>query len=126
MKPHIDGHDYFYALSLLIEDAQSTIFILDWWLTPELYLRRPPALHGEKWRLDNTLKRAAERGVKVYVMVYKEVTASMSLNSKHTKHALEDLHDNIACMRHPDHSGGELVYYWSHHEKLCLVDNKVA
>jgi phospholipase D1/2 len=29
-------------------------------------------------------------------------------------------------MRHPDHSGGELVYYFSHHEKLCVVDNKVA
>ena len=39
-------------------------------------------------------------------MVYKEVTASMSLSSKHTKHALEDLHPNIICMRHPDHSGG--------------------
>jgi len=40
-------------------------------------------------------------------MVYKEVTASMALSSKHTKHALESLHENIACMRHPDHSGGE-------------------
>ena len=29
-------------------------------------------------------------------------------------------------MRHPDHSGGELVYYFSHHEKLCIVDNKMA
>ena len=36
------------------------------------------------------------------------------------------LHDNIAVMRHPDHSGGELVYYFSHHEKLCVVDNKMA
>jgi hypothetical protein len=24
------------------------------------------------------------------------------MNSEHTKHALEDLHPNIACMRHPD------------------------
>ena len=29
-------------------------------------------------------------------------------------------------MRHPDHSGNELVYYFSHHEKLCVVDNKIA
>lgn len=29
-------------------------------------------------------------------------------------------------MRHPDHSGGELVYYFSHHEKLCVVDGKWA
>ena len=44
----------------------------DWWLTPELYLRRPPAYHPE-WRLDRLLKRKAEEGVKVYVIVYKEV-----------------------------------------------------
>lgn len=43
-----------------------------------------------------------------------------------TQHALEDLHENIACQRHPDHSGGELVYYFSHHDKLCIVDNKYA
>lgn len=29
-------------------------------------------------------------------------------------------------MRHPQHATGELIYYWSHHEKLCLVDNKIA
>ncbi len=56
-----------------------------------LQLRRPAALFPE-WRLDRLLKRKAEEGVRIYVMVYKEVTASMSLSSKHTKHALEDLH----------------------------------
>lgn len=95
--------------------------ILDWWLSPELQvrcsdvfwypaynqLRRPAALFPE-WRLDRLLKRKADEGVRIYIMVYKEVTASMALSSKHTKHALEDLHDNIACMRHPDHSGGGL------------------
>jgi hypothetical protein len=52
---------YFYAVSELLEKATETIFILDWWLSPELvilyslsqsdetltglskYLRRPPA-----------------------------------------------------------------------------------
>lgn len=27
--------------------------------------------------------------------------------SDRAQHALESLHENIACMRHPDHSGGE-------------------
>ncbi|CAK9780379.1 unnamed protein product [Cutaneotrichosporon oleaginosum] len=125
VKWHIDGHDYFWALSELIDKAQHTIMILDWWLSPELQLRRPGAYYPE-WRLDRLLKRKAEQGVLIYIQVYKEVTASMSLGSKHTKHALEDLHDNIAVMRHPDHSGGELVYYFSHHEKLCVVDGKWA
>ncbi|EIW71690.1 hypothetical protein TREMEDRAFT_71238 [Tremella mesenterica DSM 1558] len=125
VKWHVDGHDYFWAMSEMIDSAKDTIMILDWWLSPELQLRRPAAIFPE-WRLDRLIKRKAEEGVRVYVMVYKEVTASMALSSKHTKHALEDLHENISVMRHPDHSGGELVYYFSHHEKLCVVDNKIA
>jgi phospholipase D1/2 len=46
--------------------------IQGWWFTPELYLRRPPAQNPE-WRLDRLLKRKAEQGVKVYVIIYKEV-----------------------------------------------------
>ncbi|EAL20780.1 hypothetical protein CNBE1430 [Cryptococcus deneoformans B-3501A] len=125
VKWHVDGHDYFWALSEVIDSAKECIMILDWWLSPELQLRRPAALFPE-WRLDRLLKKKAEQGVRVYVQVYKEVDISMSLSSKHTKHALEDLHENICVMRHPDHSGGELVYYFSHHEKLCVVDNTIA
>ncbi|PCH39070.1 phospholipase D/nuclease [Wolfiporia cocos MD-104 SS10] len=126
VKWHIDGHDYMYALSEILDSAREAIFILDWWLTPELYLRRPAAYHQE-WRLDRLLKRKAEQGVRVYVVVYKEVTQTMSMSSSHTKHALEDLHPNIACMRHPDHIGSEDdVEFWSHHEKLVIVDNHRA
>ncbi|KAG1869290.1 hypothetical protein C8R48DRAFT_701012 [Suillus tomentosus] len=123
IKWHIDGHDYMYALSEILDSAKECIFILDWWLTPELYLRRPPADHPE-WRLDRLLQRKARQGVRIYVVVYKEVTQTMSMNSKHTKAALEALHPNIACMRHPDHIGSkDTVEFWSHHEKLVVVDN---
>lgn len=50
----------------------------------------------------------------------------MTMSSSHTKHHLEDLHENIAVMRHPDHLGGEVTLYWSHHEKVVVVDNVVA
>ncbi|EJT97673.1 phospholipase D [Dacryopinax primogenitus] len=123
VKWHIDGHDYFYALSELLDSARSHIFILDWWLSPELYLRRPPAAHPE-WRLDRLLARKAAEGVRIYVVVYKEVTQTMSMSSSHTKHALEDLHENIAVMRHPDHIGTvDDIEFWSHHEKVVVVDN---
>ena len=89
LSRHIDGHDYFYALSEMLDSARECIFILvcvslslisvvrvtlvkDWWLTPELYLRRPPAYYPE-WRLDRILQRKAQQGVKIYVIVYKEV-----------------------------------------------------
>ncbi|KAF8490138.1 phospholipase D/nuclease [Russula emetica] len=126
VKWHIDGHDYFYALSEMLDSARECIFILDWWLTPELYLRRPPAYYPE-WRLDRVLQRKAQQGVKIYVIVYKEVTQTMSMSSNHTKKALEALHPNIACMRHPDHIGSkDNVEFWSHHEKLVVVDNHRA
>ena len=47
-------------------------------------MRRPPAYYPE-WRLDRVLKRKAEQGVKVYVIVYKEVRMSWySINSEIT------------------------------------------
>ncbi|KAH8927543.1 phospholipase D/nuclease [Atractiella rhizophila] len=125
VKWYIDGHDYFWALSEMLDSARECIFILDWWLTPELYLRRPPEKH-EDYRLDRILKRKAEQGVKVYIIVYKEVTQTMTMSSAHTKHFLEDAHRNIAVMRHPDHIGGDVTLYWSHHEKVVVVDNIMA
>jgi phospholipase D1/2 len=51
VKWFIDGKDYFYALSEALEQARSSIAIWGWWVTPELFLRRPPA-ENKKWRLD--------------------------------------------------------------------------
>jgi hypothetical protein len=42
------------------------------WLSPELYLRRPPS-KNQQYRIDNLLQAAAQRGVKVNIIVYKEV-----------------------------------------------------
>ena len=62
-----------WAVSIALEEAQETIYIADWWLSPELFLRRPPFM-AQEWRLDHILKRRAEAGVKIYVIVYKEVS----------------------------------------------------
>ena len=162
------------------------------------------------------LQAAAERGVKVNIIVYKEVTQALTrkyirptipkylrslfprdpvtstlstlglatilasleyqeaenplisppvtVSSSHTKHALEDLHQNICVFRHPDHlpdaqtlessfisslqnlslsaatvsklpgdtlkavygMNEDVILYWAHHEKLCLVDGRIA
>lgn len=58
---------------MALEEAKETIYIADWWLSPELFLRRPPFM-AQEWRLDQILKRRAEAGVKIYVIVYKEVS----------------------------------------------------
>jgi hypothetical protein len=51
---------------------------------------RPPA-QNEEWRLDRLLQRKAEQGVRIYVVVYKEVTQTMSMSSKHTKARMSGL-----------------------------------
>ncbi|KAG8908268.1 hypothetical protein FRB99_007801 [Tulasnella sp. 403] len=118
--------DYFYAVSELIDAAQECIFIMDWWLSPEIYLRRPP-VDFQEWRLDRLLKRKAEQGVKIYVIVFKEVTQALSTSSRHTKNALSELHPNVSVLRHPDHIGSaDSVQFWSHHEKVVVVDNHRA
>ncbi|KAF3483297.1 phospholipase D Active site domain-containing protein [Arthroderma uncinatum] len=101
-KWYVDGCSYMWAVSRALETAKESIWILDWWLSPELYLRRPPA-QNEQYRIDRMLQAAAQRGVRVNIIVYKEVTQALSLSSSHTKHHLEDLHENITVLRHPDH-----------------------
>ncbi|KIM27084.1 hypothetical protein M408DRAFT_71698 [Serendipita vermifera MAFF 305830] len=122
----VDGHDYMWAISELIDSAKEQINILDWWLSPEIYLRRPPEQYQE-WRLDRLLLKKATQGVKVHIVVYNELPLVIPLNSTHTQATLESLHPNIAVMRNPDHTNpfsGSNVYFWSHHEKLVVVDNQ--
>ncbi|MCJ1403303.1 hypothetical protein MMC11_006526 [Xylographa trunciseda] len=217
VKWYVDGCSYMWAVSIALEQAKESIWILDWWLSPELYLRRPPS-RNRQYRLDRMLQAAAQRGVKVNVIVYKEVsqaltrkylspvlpdylhsllprdtdfiTSAMSrlgiaatfasleyaeaqnplisppltVDSAHTKHALEALHPNISVFRHPDHLpdtqtlessfvsslknlsltaasvsklpedalkavygiNEDVILYWAHHEKLCLIDGEIA
>ncbi|XP_023599837.1 phospholipase D2 isoform X2 [Myotis lucifugus] len=89
------------------------------WLSPEIYLKRPA--HSDDWRLDVMLKKKAEEGVRVSVLLFKEVELALSINSGYSKRALMLLHPNIKVMRHPDH-----VTLWAHHEKLLVVDQVVA
>ncbi|KAM3506697.1 hypothetical protein MY10362_002225 [Beauveria mimosiformis] len=102
-KWFVDGCSYFYAVSQALERAQKCIYILDWWLSPELYLRRPPS-KNEQYRLDALLKGAAERGVTIHVIIYKEVPAILPIDSAHSEKSLEALHPNIHVFRHPDHN----------------------
>ncbi|XP_042772156.1 phospholipase D2 isoform X2 [Panthera leo] len=115
----VNGAGYFAAVADAIEGAQEEIFITDWWLSPEIYLKRPA--HSDDWRLDIMLKKKAEEGVRVSVLLFKEVELALGINSGYSKRALMLLHPNIKVMRHPDQ-----VTLWAHHEKLLVVDQVVA
>jgi phospholipase D1/2 len=126
-KPLIDGEETFAAIHDAIDAATETVFIAGWWVSPELYLKRPPDQHPGS-RLDRLLQRKAEAGVKIFVLVYKEALGDLilPLNSAHTKRSLRALHGhNIHVMRDPEFLV-ESFGYWSHHEKIVCIDQRVA
>ncbi|OBZ88286.1 Phospholipase D2 [Choanephora cucurbitarum] len=127
VKWFVDGENHFNAVAEAILSAKSEIYIADWWLSPEIYLRRPPE-ENEDFRLDRLLHRKAKEGVKIYIIVYKDMSLALTINSVHTKQWLQNLHPNIIVQRHPDHklSNDNTVLFWSHHEKIVVVDNRLA
>lgn len=118
-KWYVNGSVYFEDLANALEQAKKEIFITDWWLSPEVFLKRPAT--DTYWRLDEILKRKAEQGIQVYVLLYKEVEAALGINSKYSGTTLRSLHPNIKVMRHPDPA-----LLWAHHEKMVAIDQLVA
>ncbi|VFV27806.1 phospholipase d1 variant [Lynx pardinus] len=123
-KWYVNAKGYFEDVANAMEEAQEEIFITDWWLSPEIFLKRP-VVEGNRWRLDCILKRKAQEGVRIFIMLYKEVELALGINSEYSKRTLMRLHPNIKVMRHPDHVSSS-VYLWAHHEKVVVIDQSVA
>ena len=120
----VDGRDHMWQVSRAIKHARNFIYIHDWWLSPELYMRRPAAI-SQDWRLDRLLKEKAEEGVKIFVIVYRNIESAIPIDSDHTKAHLLDLHPNICVQRSPNQFR-QNQFFWAHHEKLVVVDNAMA
>jgi phospholipase D1/2 len=122
-KEIIDGKNYFEEVYDVLKSAQKVVYITDWWFSPKIYLKRlvalDPNLRDNSSRLDVVLKEIADRGVKVYVLLYKGVSFMIPTGSKYVVKMLTSLSPNIKVARHPN----ELIYFWSHHEKMLIIDN---
>lgn len=46
---YVDGSWYMSDVADLLEAAQDEIFITDWWLSPDIYMKRPD-LTGKYWK----------------------------------------------------------------------------
>lgn len=120
----VDGRDYFWALSEALKMAEDVIYIHDWWLSPELYMRRP--VNGnQEFRIDRVLKERAEKGVKIFIIVYRNVANTVGTDSLWTKHSMLSLHPNIHLIRSPN-QWLQNTYFWAHHEKMTVIDNTIA
>lgn len=121
-KWFVDGHDYYEAVAQAILSAKSEIYIEDWWLSPQLYLRRPPK-GNEEYRLDRLLKRKACEGVMIYIVIYKNVSVALPLDSQHTRDWMHHVHPNIIVQRHANLTSSP---FWAHHEKILVIDYRLA
>ena len=130
----VDGKDYFNDLFEKLMDAKKSIFITDWWMSPEVWLRRPIFESDYKSsskkrkgkplsRLMDVLEYKAKKGVKIYILLYYECSLALTLDSKYTQDTLEKLHKNIEVTRHPS---DKLDLLWSHHEKLVIIDQQIG
>jgi len=69
------------------------------------------------------LKKKAEEGVKIYVLIWNETKIAVDLNSQYSASVLEKLHPtNVKVIRHPLISPVK----WSHHQKTVIVDEDIA
>lgn len=65
--------DYFFHVSRALLMAKEEILISAWKLSPNVLLTRPPL---PPLRLDQILKYKADQGVKIYILLYQEVSYS--------------------------------------------------
>ncbi|CAF0875208.1 unnamed protein product, partial [Didymodactylos carnosus] len=121
----VEGADYMEAVAYAIKAAKEEIYITDWFLSPEIYLKRPAL--SDEWRFDKMLHQKAHEGVRIFVLLYKEVELALGINSSYSKRKLIEAHpDNVKVLRYPDHTGQNAVLFWGHHEKLVIVDQSIA
>ena len=121
VKVYTTPRDYYSAVAVALLNAQKEILITGWKNSPCVVLTRPPL---PTLRLDQILKYKAEQGVKIFILLYKEVEYVGQGNDSGLARAyLTSLHKNIHCIRHPNKFiGGSTAVLWSHHEKTVIVD----
>uniref|UniRef100_A0A8C1WMG7 phospholipase D n=1 Tax=Cyprinus carpio TaxID=7962 RepID=A0A8C1WMG7_CYPCA len=112
-KWYVNGKQYMEDVANALEEAEEEIFITDWW-----YVEKTSTIHLNCLFLQ-------QKGVRIFVMLYKEVELALGINSEYSKRTLQQLHPNIKVMRHPDHVSSS-VYLWAHHEKIVVIDQSVA
>ncbi|KAJ0406067.1 hypothetical protein ATCC90586_002949 [Pythium insidiosum] len=130
-----------------ISEAKYEIMIAGWWVTPDLYLLRPGRKlpintdnHGDgsnedekkavqnETQLRNLLLLKAQEGVKIYVLIYREVKLALTLNTleKYTDRP-DDYVSFFGLRKYGMMPNGfvstEQIYI---HSKLLIADDKIA
>lgn len=125
---YVNAAGYMEDIMNGLNNAKEEIFITDWWLCPEIYLKRP--YNDLAYRLDQILIKKSKEGVKIYILLFKEVKFAIGLISSRVKKILTEngSNPNIRVLRHPLNSNKDLLNMtmWSHHEKVVIIDQSIA
>lgn len=102
---------------------------------------------GLEYRLDMLLKKKADEGVQIYVIVWNETKIAMSLDSAYTQSVLHSLSHNVYVLRHPlsvpvnclnkifflkVYFSNILIFsiltysLGTHHQKILIIDQDIA
>ena len=135
----IDGKDYFEDLYQKLMNAKESIYITDWWLSPELFLIRPvdekvyidmaeqkmltKDFGKQITRLMDILDYKEKEGVKIYILVFFEWPLSLTISSKHTLETIKKINKNINIIRYPVE---QHTLLWSNHEKIVIIDRIIG
>jgi len=119
----INGRAICRSVAEAIHLAQHEIFVLSFFLSPHLPLIRdgdPPLPGVSDSKVSTLLKHAADRGVRVYVLLFHETI--LPNDSEYAESELR--HNNIYVVRHRSRFDSNLL--WTHHEKVVVVDQQLA
>ncbi|CAK4699074.1 unnamed protein product [Aphanomyces euteiches] len=102
--------------------AKHSILIAGWWVCPDLLLERHDA--PNRIPLKELLLQKAQEGVRIHILLYQEVNVAMDLGSYYAMKQLKR-HPNIRVLRDPAFQV-QSFGFWSHHEKVIVVDFDIA
>jgi phospholipase D1/2 len=93
-------------------------------MTPYFQLERPCELADRESRLDYILESIALQGVKIYIILYMEPKIALNNDSLFVENYFHEMNKNIKVLRHPNFI--LIPFLWSHHEKIIIIDQKMA
>ena len=91
-------------------------------ISPEVYLKRPIS-NFEESRLDRILARAADREVKIFILLYNESSFLTNGSALCKGDPREDIPERQGLETSP---GASFPPSASHHEKVVIVDQRMA
>ena len=115
----VSGAEYFGAVKEAIDQATTSVCVAGWRIEPQTPLQRNPTVS-----VVDVLGNAVKRGVRVCVLLHRELSATMQ--PRHRSGECAEILEivGVEVLRHPRPMARQA--FWTHHEKVVVVDQSRA